>query len=67
MRKDTGAKPTYEVGADRHAGQTALTNAIHHTHVGAEESCIADTDGCKDTYSIGINNSAFQKLGHHRQ
>ncbi len=67
MPKDPGAKTANEVGANCHTGQTTLTNAVHHTHVGAEESCIAYADGCKDTYSISINDPAFQKLWHHRQ
>ena len=67
MTKEAGAKTTDEMRPDRHTGQVAFADAIHHTHMGAEETCIADADSCIDAYTICINDPAFQELRHHRK
>ena len=45
MPKDTGAKTANEMGANRHTGQVAFADSIHHAHMGAQETSIADANG----------------------
>ena len=62
MPEYAGAKTTCEMTANGDAGQAALANTVHHSHMGAQESGVANADCRVDAYVICINNPAFKEL-----
>ena len=61
MPKEAGAETTYEMGGNGHTCQVALSDAVHHAHMGTEEPGIADADGRKDAYSFCVDDPDLSK------
>ena len=59
MAEDAGTEAAGEMGDDGHVGQAALPDSVHHSHMGAQEASIADTDGSEDADLFGADDSNF--------
>ena len=58
MPEDPRREGTDEVGGDGRVGEIALLDAVHHAHVGAQESGHAHTDGGKHADLLGADDAA---------